>query len=244
MKETQVAALPAAAVYGLPLLLPLAAAAGEYLKKQTENLQRKNKGTVPPFMSAKPEAPLPPSEPLNIPESEIKNQGRPATPPRMPGKLVNIPVQAESSIEIYPELDDKLKNLGLIVESKGNPITKAELDRIRDYYIDLGGEHIAGGRDKETGKEKKEYWIGGSGQAFPTRNRRPGEGDGRKGGKRTDLTFRMPDGKIVHVQSVDVDKNGNPTQREQDNAYRVWLRTDGHDVILHPKGSQMEQLKK
>lgn len=217
-----------------------AAQAAKILEDASKGEDSKTK-VAPRTSIIPPMPPLPPSEP---PEEKDKLQQKeefPADPPQLPSKSENIPPKIMPSTEIFPELDDELKNSDLIVESKGNAATKAELDRIRDYYISLGWVHEAGGRDADTGEEIPEFWIGGPGKAFPTGNRKPGKGDGRQGGKRSDLTFRKPDGTIVHIQSVDVDKNGKPTQREQDNAYRIWMRTEGEQVILHPKGAQMKK---
>ncbi|MCK5545890.1 MAG: peptidoglycan-binding protein [Rhodospirillaceae bacterium] len=215
-------------------------AMGEAARKAVENgKEKKGKASNERTSINPPPPPTPPSEPPKEKDKLPNRTNFPADDPKLADRMENIPPKIMPVVEIFPELDDELKNADIIIESKGNTATKAELDRIRDYYIEKGWEHTDGGRDQITGKEITEYWIGGPGKAFPDN-----KGDGRQGGKRTDLTFRKPDGTIIHIQSVDVDKNGKPTQREQDNAYRIFLRTEGEQVILHPKGAQLKRLKK
>lgn len=247
-KEAQVAAIQGLAPLLMAAGLLGVGAAGEHARKETENLLRKKQGTVPPLMPPKPEAPLPPSEPSNIPESEIKSQGRPVTPPRMPGKLENIPVQAEPSIEIYPIPDVPLWDG--IQERNESEATKKQIDALRDRerekYPDWN--HEGGGRNKKDGKQKKEYRIPGPGHAFPLPGRKTG--DGRKLSAFADLTLISPDERhFRHYQTVDVDRNGNPTRRELLNAERIRRALHGrkntvgeyeyHEIILVPKSWQM-----
>lgn len=70
-----------------------------------------------------------------------------------------------------------------------------------------------------------EFWIPGPGQKF---------GDAQTLGRYADLTFKMPNGSIVHVQTVDTDRNGEPTDREWKAARWIKAMT-GSDVYLIPK---------
>ena len=127
-----------------------------------------------------------------------------------------------------------------VIERKGNEKTRKELERIRDYFEQVKGwEHVAGGRysarhkrvlkgDRKAGDEQGEFHV-------------PGHFGQLKGGHFTDLTFKDDRGRIVHIQSVDVDKNGNPTQRELDNAERIRRAEKNSDIYLIPKGAQLER---
>lgn len=139
-----------------------------------------------------------------------------------------------------------------IVERKGNEATRQELMRIRDYFRSLGWKHIAGGRyapddpkvlagddpDITANSERKEYYIKGFFGSL-------------KGGHFTDLTFRDTRGRKVHVQTVDVDGNGKPTDRELKNAEKIWRRigrkhfveNEEEDLILIPKGAQLDRVR-
>ncbi len=130
-----------------------------------------------------------------------------------------------------------------IVERKGNEATRKELERIRDYFEQVKGwKHVAGGRysplhdlvrdgEKNAGDEQNERHI-------------KGYFNGLKGGHFTDLTFIDDRGRTVHIQSVDVDKNGKPTQRELDNAEKIRRATENEDILLIPKGAQLTRNRK
>lgn len=129
-----------------------------------------------------------------------------------------------------------------IVERKGNEATRKELERIRDFYEKVRGwKHIAGGRysdrnekvlhaDKKAGGEQGEFHV-------------PGHFGSLKGGRFTDLTFEDENSRVIHIQTVDVDRNGKPTQKELDAAEDIRKAT-GHSVLLIPKGAQLERLTK
>ena len=84
--------------------------------------------------------------------------------------------------------------------------------------------------EKKKGDELEEYRV-------------PGHFGSLKGGRCSDLTFEDRNGRIVHVQTVDVDKNGKPTQKELDAAEAI-RRATKHSVLLIPKGAQLERLAK
>ena len=157
-----------------------------------------------------------------------------------------IPEIRKSTIFIHPIPDEELKSFGTIIERKGNEATRKELERIRDFFENLGWRHLAGGRysdkhadvlnkesETKAGDEQSEYHIPGPGKAF--------ELDGRPGGHFTDLTFEMPDGQKIHVQSVDVDRNGKPTKRELDAAERIRRAERDTHILLIPKGAQLKK---
>lgn len=141
-----------------------------------------------------------------------------------------------------------------IVERKGNEATRQELMRIRDYFRNLGWEHIAGGRyapddpaviyktedEAKPNGERKEWHIKGHFHWL--------EGyKGLKGGHFTDLTFRDTRGRIVHIQTVDVDRNGKPTERELGTAEKIRRALGDEtaaDLILIPKGAQLERTRR
>jgi hypothetical protein len=45
---------------------------------------------------------------------------------------------------------------------------------------------------------------------------------------------------MAHIQTVDVDRNGKPSQRELDAAERI-RRATGHSIFLIPKGAQLDR---
>ncbi|MCR4376541.1 MAG: peptidoglycan-binding protein [Rhodospirillales bacterium] len=242
--ETQVAMAPAAA---LPWLLGTGTAVitGEFLRRQIEDLMQNNDSALPPLLPAEPEPPLPPSE---RPDTSMKpnREEFPATPPRTPKMRGNPAARPEPTIEIYPGADDFAKRMGAIVEQRKERVETAEqIDQLLKDALgeNRGWKHEAGGRDKTTGQQKKEYYTPGPGHGFP----RPGRetGDGRKLSGYTDLTIKSPDGKYFkHYQTVDVDHNGKPTQRELDNAERIRRnlrnkRGEFHHIYLIPKTWQM-----
>ena len=138
-----------------------------------------------------------------------------------------------------------------IVERKGNEATRQELMRIRDYFRSLGWKHVAGGRyapdDPDLyGKKKPKVTANSERKEWHIK----GHFGGLKGGHFTDLTFRDTRGQLVHIQTVDVDKNGKPTRRELDTADRIWRAIgkkdaigdyENEDLILIPKGAQLER---
>ena len=131
-----------------------------------------------------------------------------------------------------------------MLERRENDDTKAEIDVVRDTYLDNNSDlrHIGGGRDRKTGMDKEEYRIPGPGKAFPHPDTgKPG--DSRPGSRFADLTFEnVKTGKIFHVQTVDIDKNGQTTARELEAAESI-RRATGQDVLLIQKKWQLERLR-
>ncbi len=195
---------------------------------------------------APPSPPTPPSEPPRDEDRPPTKTEFPATPVELPDLSRPIPDVEKPTIFIHPSLEPGEFD-STILESKGNPRTKKHLDSVRDDILDAnpGWRHIAGGRDRKTGAEMTEYYIAGPAHAFPLPGRKTG--DGRAGSIRTDMTFVSPDGKtFIHVQTVDVDRNGKPKQHELDNALRGYRglearRQEGevHHIVLIGKDWMM-----
>lgn len=187
-----------------------------------------------------PPAPVPPNRP---PEPEVPD--RTETPAKAPVIEMDlsrpIPEATKPTIFINPTLPEHMKTTGMIIDRNETEATKAQIDRIRDEFINQNPElkHIAGGRIAGTTEDLTEYYVPGPGHGLP----RPGRktGDGRKKSGYTDLTFQSKDKKTLwHIQTVDVDKNGKPTARELENAERIrrGLRNEDkivHHIILVPK---------
>ena len=200
---------------------------------------------------ADPLPPTPPSEPDDE-EQGTKEELLPTT--LQPLDLSHpIPDDLAPGIYIHPFPDEELAELGRILESRGNAKTQAEIERIRAAFMRTHERwgHIGGGIDQKTGLPKKEYHIPGpgGGEAGGKLAGKPPHqtGDGRLGGHFTDLTFISPDGRrIIHIQTVDVDKNGKVAQHELDAADRIRQHEYNKDretyVILIPKGAQLDKI--
>jgi len=106
---------------------------------------------------------------------------------------------------------------------RGNPETRAQIDEVRDQYLDASPDlrHIGGGTDRVMGNKVPEEYI-------------PGPGGSRTGSSYPDLTFEAPDGSRVRVNTVDANAKGVWTKREADNANRMYNQT-GEPVIAIPK---------
>ena len=236
-KETQVAFAPGAA-YALPLLLPLAAAAGEYLHKETEKRLDKGQSTAPPLMPTEPEKALPPSEPMKEKDKMPEWTESPVAKPPMPDRMENVPAKMDDSFEIYPELDETLRDMGVIVEnSRGDKKTQAETNliiRILDEGLKKRGVrkiHIGGGESVK-GKYMKERYIKPS---------------GTDGAARPDGSFQIQnerknrtEEKILDFNTVDTWKDGiTPTARERRALERIkrlkGFHGDSGDVAAFPK---------
>ena len=189
----------------------------------------------------KPPAPPNRTEFPADPPDRSKHNGTEAFPaqPSQPEILKGPEIkEARPGVFVFPDLTGSFNDWMILERRRGNEKTRAGLEKLRDYFheVILHGnpewEHIAGGRDKKTNQEKAEFWIPGPQKDF----QRKGETiDGRKGGKFADLTFEnQRTGEIIHVQSVDTDKNGKPTERELNNAEIIRKRT-GASVYLFAK---------
>jgi hypothetical protein len=199
-----------------------------------------------PDISAPPPSQPAPSLPPNpgLDPSKPGRSGTDLTPPQVKIEGYGTPIidPERPNILIFPaEPEDPDAN---IIERRGNAATKADMDRWRDELLraNPGWTHVLGGREQETGKELKEYHIPGRGVVW--NNPHPGGGY-------TDMTFQTPDGRFVHVQTVDVDpRTGKPTSRELENAERIRRLLDHdfdkddnkvhHDVVLVPKRWQLK----
>lgn len=179
---------------------------------------------------AEPQPPVPGLEPPKQPAGNKTELKPPAI--KLDGYGTPIPDPERPNILIFPAQPGDIQDQ--LIERKGSPETKADLDRWRDEFLDSnkGWEHYRGGRRQKTGEEVKEYHVRGRGDPF---------GNPHPSGGYTDLTFKTSEGKFVHIQSVDIDpRTGTPTTRELDNAERIrrLLAEDtmaSHDIILVPK---------
>lgn len=185
--------------------------------------------------------PFPPPPGYEPPDAPLPDRTESLSKPvELPDLSQPIPETTKPTIFILPVPDEDLQTAGMIVEDRrGNFETKAEIERIQSWIEKFHPEwdHEGGGVNRKDGGLKKEYWIPSVAKTFG--------GDGRKGGTYVDLSFVTPSGKMIHIQTVDVDsKTGKVTQKELDAADRI-RRSDRHvDVILIPKGVQMDKFFK
>lgn len=181
-------------------------------------------GRDTPMAPAPPRPPLPGYEPPEVPDTskealipppvEPLDLSGPVDLPEKPAIFVTPPVPHRPEDDIFEDRNER-------------PETKEQIDRIRRYYESLPGwKWLGGGRGPNPEDEDKEYRIPGHGVAWGM--------DSRPGSHFTDLTFQSPSGRIVHIQTVDVNSKGVPTQRELNNARRIHQAT-GETVILIPK---------
>lgn len=178
-----------------------------------------------PMEQAPPPPPLPGFEPPEVPDTTREE----LIPPKVEPIDTGFPIKLQEKPQIYvtPPIPHRPED-DIFEDRRGNDLTKAEIARIRDFILDQHPDwkHVNGGRRRGTLEDLPEYWVPSPAKDF--------RGDGRRGGNFVDLTFETPDGKVIHVQHVDIDKNGKPTQQEQDAADNIRRRT-GDTVILIPK---------
>lgn len=189
---------------------------------------------------APPLPPLPGYEPPDDEDSRDRRVDH-IKPLELPDFSRPMPDTKEPTIFVLPVPKDGEFGSG-IVERKGNEATRKELERIRDYFIEKGWVHLDGGRysssdpevlagRRKEGDERREHYI-------------PGYFKKLKGGHFTDLTFQDDRGRIVHIQSVDVDRNGKPTRRELENAEKIRKKLEKGNILLIPKRAQLDRHKK
>ncbi len=209
--------------------------------------QKTNKPNQNQRISPAPKMPPPPG--IEPPDEKLPDRTENLPQPvELPDLSQPLPKHDKPTIFVLPAPKPGEFGDG-IVERKGNEATRKELERIRDYFEQVKGwEHVAGGRysprhedvqkgRKKAGEEQEERHIPGPGTAFD-------KGDSRPGGHFTDLTFIDERGRTIHIQSVDVDKNGKPTRRELNNAERIRRAEKNTDVFLIPKGAQLKRNRK
>lgn len=105
---------------------------------------------------------------------------------------------------------------------RGGTKTQKENKSILDQFLkeNPGASHI-GGSVNSSGKNIPETYL-------PPNTKLASS---RAGGSFSDLTFQMPDGTIVYVQTVDRGKVRGMSQREWDNANRI-MRQDPDAIII------------
>lgn len=177
-----------------------------------------------------------PSKPPLDPHEE--NQKKPIKPIVVHGTELPATTLKLPHVFIFPDLTHEIEKLSTINERNETDRTRAQIDAIRDLILARHPDwtHIGGGRDKGTGKDLPEYRLPGPGQAWKDVY---GWGDTRPGSSFIDLTFETPSGRLVHIQTVDANKNGIPSDRE----LRAFKRISeyhapnypGADVYLIPK---------
>ncbi len=120
---------------------------------------------------------------------------------------------------------------------RGTPETRAHLDMVRDRYLEENPTHIHiyGGRDKVTGAQKKEEYL----PPIPPVLKGPNGRKSTKGSSYVDLTFKRPDGTLVRINTVTVEKSGRLTKKEYDNGLRIEKQT-GQDLWIITKGEAYE----
>jgi len=188
---------------------------------------------------------IPPLIPPEVPEmkepeifpAEERGPTIYVTPAELRGPDVEIFAIAEGAkpqILIFPDMSGELDSFLTVESRRGNDATRDHLDQVREWFLTQypDWKHVRGGRDRESAEQKSEQHVPGPGIAFKDDEGK--HGDSRPGGKWADLTFESPNGKKVHIQTVDVDKNGKPTERELDNAEAI-RRATRETVILIPK---------
>ena len=106
---------------------------------------------------------------------------------------------------------------------RGNAATQAQNQSLRDQFLieNPGATHIGGSVDVATGRNLPETYLPPNTQLAST----------RAGGSYADLTFDMPDGTRVYVQTVDSGNVFGMSQREWDNANRI-LRQDPDAIVI------------
>jgi len=149
-------------------------------------------------------------------------------------KIFPIAEGAKPQILIFPDMSGELDSFLTEESRRGNDATRDHLDLVREWFLSQypDWKHVGGGRDRKSAEQKSEQHVPGPGIAFKDEEGK--HGDSRPGGKWADLTFESPKGMVIHIQTVDVDKNGKPTERELDNAEAI-RRATRETVILIPK---------
>ena len=112
---------------------------------------------------------------------------------------------------------------------RGNNATQTQNQSLRNQFLseNPGARHAGGSVDIATGKNLPETYLPPNTQLAST----------RAGGSYADLTFDMPDGTRVYVQTVDRGRFFGMSQREWDNANRI-LRQDPDAIIITVKKGQ------
>lgn len=189
----------------------------------------------PPTLTQPPagEKPVPPP-PVSA-DPSVSAEPSPKSPPLpMPKPVEEIPdihnppsgfSEADRSNLLQFTPSDVGLKPSIIVERNESPETAAINDEIRDVGIEVnaedGGEarHTGGGRDKETGKEKKEEYLKSD--------------QGKKDSSYVDITFTdKVSGRKCHVNSYTPRADGEPDQREDIGAFKILLNKETGDILL------------
>ncbi|MCP4328442.1 MAG: hypothetical protein GY791_08400 [Alphaproteobacteria bacterium] len=181
-------------------------------------------------------------EPTDMPEIQI-----------LPGPT--IPDAPEGGIFIFPDESEEFSKPTIVENRRGLDPVKQLNDRIRDYVQNQGEKqgldiiHYAGGRNAETGEDMPEFRIPGPGIAFvdPVTGK---PGDTRPGSIHIDLAFLIRSEQkitLLLVQSIDVNKDGLPTDREARAIDRAWKAFDMDEkpiIVGIPKDGQLGKIER
>lgn len=192
-------------------------------------------------MDQAPDVPTPPGlEPPGRPENDESFDEASIEVEWVPG--FSVPEPDGPMVLIFPDVSEEIYRTLILEERRERQATRDQIDAIRDFYAGLHSDwnHKYGGRDKD-GNQMQEYRIPGPGVAFkhPITGR---PGDSRPGSIYVDLTFETPQGH-VHIQTVDVDQDGLPTEQELKQARRI-AEVTGRPVYVFPKIWQLEELER
>ena len=189
---------------------------------------------------ATPPPPTPGFEPPDDRDRPPTKTESPAQPVELPDLSQPLPKVEKPTIFVHPLPPEDLRG-AMIIERKGNEATRKELERIRDFYEGQGWKHVAGGRYSERHEKVLDSRTKTKAGDEQSERHIKGHFGKLKGGHFTDLTFKTPDGRTVHVQTVDVDRNGKPTEREIDTAERIRRAVKNEHILLIPKGAQLKR---
>lgn len=183
--------------------------------------------------------PLPGFEPPEEPETEESFDEASIEVEVVPG--FEVPEPEGPKVLIFPDVSEEILRT-MIIERRERQETRDQIDAVRDFYLQLHPDwkHHAGGRPVGSSTDRKEFRIEGPGVAFedPITGR---PGDSRPGSIYVDLTFETPEG-LVHIQTVDIDRDGLPTDRELRTARRL-ADVTGRPVYLIPKIWQLREIE-
>ncbi|MPY71774.1 MAG: hypothetical protein GEU92_17020 [Alphaproteobacteria bacterium] len=176
----------------------------------------------------------------------------PADGPKMPDRTeFPLKVPAKPAIFIFPDLSDSLPQATILHANRSKKETELDtlnaqiaIQRQHRDWVHLGGGYKLGLIDLdgdippiEQLQKKKEKAIPGPGGAEDDFGRRLG--DSRPGSRLPDLLYGTPNGRLVAIQTVDADKDGNPTDKELQAAES--LRRLGITVYLVPKSRMVKR---
>ena len=191
--------------------------------------------------------PLPPLPPSELPKEKDKlpqKEEYPASPPELPEKTDDIPPKIGATIETFPELDEEMKRIGMILESRrGNGNTPGDVDMNLDLFpkqfrkkVTINNLEVIGGGTNKDGSWRKEPY-------FRNVDAKHGE-NSNKGSSYADGGFRISNGKKtvdVLFEHQTTHKDGiTPTALEKRNAEKLRKNANPAIVFEIPKRMKSE----